>query len=67
MDEMEIDVEEIRLAGRPMHDVAFPDLLGKGLRFVKGLGPCERLSRGHVRSAPEDLFHYVDVCTIIWT
>jgi hypothetical protein len=43
-----------------MHDVAFPDLLGKGLR----LG--ERFSRGHVHRS-SGLFHYVDVGTIIWT
>jgi hypothetical protein len=28
---VEIDVEEIRLAGRSMHDMAFPDLLGERL------------------------------------
>jgi hypothetical protein len=34
MDEVEIDVEEIRLAGRAVHDVAFPYLLGERLRHA---------------------------------
>jgi hypothetical protein len=36
VDEMQIDVEEIRLAGRPMDDVALPDLFRQRLRLGHG-------------------------------
>jgi hypothetical protein len=38
MDEMQIDVEQIRLTGRPMHDVALPHLFGQRLRLWHGAG-----------------------------
>ena len=45
MDEMEIDVEEIRLAGRSMHDVALPDLLGQA--------SCGIVSLSVLRAVPD--------------
>ena len=38
MDEMKVDVQEIRLAGRPVDDVAVPDLVGQRLRLGGHVG-----------------------------
>jgi hypothetical protein len=63
MDEMEIDVEEIRLADRPMDDVTLPDLLGQRLRLSQPCPPPaiaadEPLRRPSLRSS--GLFHIVE-------
>ncbi len=64
VDEMEVDVEQIRLTGRPMHDVAVPDLLGQCLRFGWRLGHRHNSLGADPQRGSLWLFHLVEQSSV---
>src|SRR5439155_16243818 len=71
VDEVEVDVEKVRLSLGAMDEVAFPDLLRERLPHARSpewaSSRAGRRPSQAIRACPKiSLFHIVELCIIMW-